>query len=244
MNETTDITALRSICASSKRLVFFGGAGLSTESGIPDFRSAKGIFTTSGMVSPETVVSHRFFLEQPEEFYSFYRKKMLYPQARPNAAHDALALLEEKGILSAVITQNVDGLHQKAGSKKIVELHGSVLRNYCMDCKKPYSLDSILQQESVPYCACGGIIRPDVVLYEEPLNEADLIAAIEYISQADTMLVGGTSLLVNPAAALLRYFRGNKLVVINKEKTYADQQAHLVIRAAIGKTLEQAILKQ
>lgn len=235
------IEQLKSIIEASGRMVFFGGAGLSTESGIPDFRSASGIFTSSGVKSPEEIVSYSYFIAHPDEFFAFYREKMLYPDALPNAAHRALAYLEEQGTLRAVITQNVDGLHQAAGSRNVIELHGSVHRNYCMDCKKAYALDEVLGMPSVPHCTCGGIIRPDVVLYEESLDEDDLMQSVDLIATADTLLIGGTSLIVNPAASLIRYFHGDNLVIINMAETPTDSRADLVIHEPIGQVLSKAV---
>ena len=209
------------------------------DSGIPDFRSAQGIYEKPYPHPPEQMVSHSFFLQHPQEFFRFYRAEMLFPQAIPNAAHLALAKLEQQGRLTAVITQNIDGLHQAAGSRTVLELHGSVHRNFCMQCGAFYSLDQILEQQGVPYCTCGGIIKPDVVLYEEMLDDAVLEQAVQYISQADTLIVGGTSLAVYPAAGLLRYFHGDTLVVINLSPTPADNRADLLIRERIGAVMEQ-----
>ena len=212
-----------------KRIVFFGGAGVSTESGIPDFRSAKGIYQTT----PEEMVSHHYFMEHPKEFYAFYKDKMVYPNAKPNITHEVLAKLEQQGKLSCIITQNIDGLHQKAGSQKVIELHGSVLRNYCMKCHRFYDVNKVLDSE-VPYCECGGMIKPDVVLYEENLKKEDIENALYEIEHADMLIVAGTSLSVYPAAGMIRYFRGKYLVLINKTKTNFDQYADLVIYDSLG----------
>lgn len=222
---------------SSDNIVFFGGAGVSTESNIPDFRSVDGLYNQKYDYPPETILSHHFFIENTPEFYRFYREKMLIPDAQPNDAHIALANLEKEGKLKAVITQNIDGLHQKAGSKEVLELHGSVLRNYCMHCRKFYSLDEIIAQEGVPTCSCGGTIKPDVVLYEEGLDSDVLDKSISYIREADVLIIGGTSLAVYPAAGLIDYYRGHKLVLINKSKTSRNAHADLEINDAIGQTL-------
>jgi NAD-dependent deacetylase len=217
-----------------KRIVFFGGAGVSTESGIPDFRSAKGIYQTT----PEEMVSHHYFMEHPKEFYAFYKDKMVYPNAKPNITHEVLAKLEQQGKLSCIITQNIDGLHQKAGSQKVIELHGSVLRNYCVKCHRFYDVDKVLDSE-IPYCECGGMIKPDVVLYEENLKKEDIDHALYEIEHADMLIVAGTSLSVYPAAGMIRYFRGNRLVLLNKSATSADEHATLCIRDSIGQVLKQ-----
>ncbi len=229
-----NIRQLEQYIKESKRIVFFGGAGVSTESGIPDFRSVDGLYHTKYTESPETILSHSYFMAYPKEFFSFYRDKMLFPNALPNAAHCFLARLEQSGKLSAVITQNIDGLHQKAGSKQVLELHGSVLRNYCMQCGKFYALDDILASSGIPRCSCGGIIKPDVVLYEEALNQRVLTKALRAIQTADLLIVGGTSLVVYPAAGLIDYFNGNHLVLINKSETAKDSLADLCIHDAIG----------
>lgn len=221
----------------SDNIVFFGGAGVSTESNIPDFRSVDGLYNQKYDYPPETILSHHFFIENTPEFYRFYREKMLIPDAQPNDAHKALANLEKQGKLKAVITQNIDGLHQKAGSKEVLELHGSVLRNYCMQCRKFYSLDEITAQEGVPACSCGGTIKPDVVLYEEGLDSYVMEKAVSYIREADVLIIGGTSLAVYPAAGLIDYYRGHKLVLINKSKTSRNAHADLEINDAIGQTL-------
>lgn len=224
---------------ASDNIVFFGGAGVSTESGIPDFRSVDGLYHQKYKFPPETILSHTFFMAQTEEFFRFYRDKMLYLQAQPNAAHRKLAEWERQGKLRAIITQNIDGLHQKAGAQKVLELHGSVLRNHCMRCHKPYPVQEIAEDTGVPHCTCGGIIKPDVVLYEESLNTHTLQESIGYIQNADILIVGGTSLAVYPAAGLLDYYTGNKLVLINKTPTPADRLANLVIQGAIGEVFSQ-----
>ena len=227
---------------TSDNIVFFGGAGVSTESNIPDFRSTDGLYNQEYAYPPETILSHSFYKRKPEEFFRFYRKKMLFPDAQPNAAHKALARLEQQGKLKAVITQNIDGLHQKAGSHEVLELHGSVLRNYCERCGKFYSLEDILNKEElVPKCDCGGTIKPDVVLYEESLNQRTLEKSVRYINQADMLIVGGTSLTVYPAAGLLDYYRGNKLVLINMAATAKDNMADLIIKRKIGEALAEAV---
>lgn len=227
--------------AESQHVVFFGGAGVSTESGIPDFRSVDGLYHQKYDYPPETILSHSFFRSHTEEFYKFYRDKMLCLDAQPNVTHKVLARLEEEGKLKAVVTQNIDGLHQKAGSKKVLELHGSVLRNYCERCNSFYGVDVIAASTGVPKCQCrqqgqicGGIIKPDVVLYEEGLNDATLSEAIYEIQSADMLIVGGTSLTVYPAAGLLRYYHGHRLVLINKSATSMDQQADLVLQCSLG----------
>lgn len=226
----------------SDNIVFFGGAGVSTESNIPAFRSTDGLYNQEYAYPPETILSHSFYRRKPEEFFRFYRNKMLFPNAQPNAAHKALARLEQQGKLKAVITQNIDGLHQKAGSKEVLELHGSVLRNYCERCGKFYSLDQILaSKELVPKCDCGGTIKPDVVLYEESLNQKTLEKSVRYISEADLLIVGGTSLTVYPAAGLLDYYRGKKLVLINMAATAKDNIADLIIKRKIGEALSEVV---
>lgn len=235
------INQLQEIINSSDNIVFFGGAGVSTESGIPDFRSESGIFKSLEKygATPETLVSHSYYLDHTEEFFNYYKENLIFKDAKPNSAHITLVKLEKAGKLKAVITQNIDGLHQKAGSKEVLELHGSVHRNYCQICGKEYDLDYILESESIPKCDCGGIVKPDVVLYEEPLNNAILSFAIDYIRNADTLIIGGTSLVVYPAAGLINYFKGNNLVLINKSETQYDNIASLVINDAIGETLRQ-----
>lgn len=222
---------------ASGNIVFFGGAGVSTESGIPDFRSVDGLYNQQYDYPPETIISHSFFMRCPEEFYRFYKARMLFPQARPNTAHKALAALEEQGKLKAVITQNIDGLHQAAGSREVLELHGSVHRSYCMRCGKFYSLDDVIRSQGVPRCECGGMVKPDVVLYEEGLNSRILQKSIDYIRNAEFLIVGGTSLVVYPAAGLIDYYRGSKLVLINKSATARDSQADLIISGTIGQVL-------
>ncbi|MBQ8428678.1 MAG: NAD-dependent protein deacylase [Clostridia bacterium] len=216
-------------------VVFFGGAGVSTESGIPDFRSTDGLYNAEYAYPPEQIVSHTFFVRKTEEFYRFYKNKMLFPNAQPNACHEGLAKLENEGKLRAVVTQNIDGLHQKAGSKKVYELHGSVWRNYCVKCKKTYTMYEVIEKKGVPCCDCGGVIKPDVVLYEEGLDDDVVTGAVEAIERANTLIVGGTSLVVYPAAGLLRYFRGKHLVVINRTPTSADSGAELLFTEDIGK---------
>lgn len=235
------IQQLQEIIDSSDNIVFFGGAGVSTESGIPDFRSESGIFKSLEKygATPETLVSHSYYMDHTEEFFSYYRENLVFRDAHPNPAHLKLAELEKAGKLKAVITQNIDGLHQKAGSKEVLELHGSIHRNYCQICTRRYDLDYILESEGIPRCECGGIIKPDVVLYEEPLNNAVLSFAIDYISNAETLIIGGTSLVVYPAAGLINYFNGKNLVLINKSETQYDNLASLVINDAIGETLSK-----
>ena len=218
----------------SNNIVFFGGAGVSTESGIPDFRSTDGLYNQQWDYPPEVILSHSFFMKNTAEFYRFYRAKMLCLDAKPNPAHMKLAQLEEEGKLTGVVTQNIDGLHQAAGSRKVFELHGSVLRNYCMKCGKFFSAEHILDSEGIPECTCGGIIKPDVVLYEEALNDDVVTGAVKAIASADTMIIGGTSLNVYPAAGLINYFRGSHLVIINKSPTQQDRNADLLISQNIG----------
>lgn len=233
------IAQLRDWIAQTDNLVFFGGAGVSTESGIPDFRSVDGLYHQTYAYPPETILSHTFFMAQTEEFYRFYRDKMLCLSAKPNAAHRKLAEWEARGKLRAVITQNIDGLHQMAGSREVLELHGSVHRNYCMRCHKPYSVEEIAQGQGVPRCTCGGIIKPDVVLYEESLDQHTLDRSLQAIQNADVLIIGGTSLVVYPAASLIHYYRGHKLVLVNKTETPADSKADLVIHGAIGEIFSQ-----
>ena len=235
------VMQLKSWIEESKNIVFFGGAGVSTESGIPDFRSQDGLYHQQYDYPPEQILSHTFFFFFLEEFFRFYRNKMLAPDARPNRAHLALAELERAGRLKAVITQNIDGLHQAAGSQEVLELHGSVLRNHCMRCGKFYGMDAILNSVGVPKCSCGGVIKPDVVLYEEGLDMDTLNRAVNYISRADVLIVGGTSLTVYPAAGLIDYYRGQKLVLINRDATPLDGQADLVIAGKIGEVLGEAV---
>lgn len=236
------IQKLSQIIQDAKRVVFFGGAGVSTESGIPDFRSEDGLYRQKYRFSPEQILSHTFFVQNPEEFFEFYRDKMIYLDAKPNAAHQKLAQWEKAGKVSAVITQNIDGLHQMAGSKHVLELHGSIHRNTCMNCGAHYSVQDILQSTGIPRCSCGGIVKPDVVLYEESLDENVLMESIQEIRQADVLLIGGTSLQVYPAAGLIRYFQGDHIVLINKSSTPADNNADLVISGSIGEVLSQVKL--
>lgn len=233
----TKIEQLRSWIAESKRMVFFGGAGVSTESGIPDFRSVDGLYHQKFDYPPETIISHSFFLNNPEYFYRFYREKMLPLGFEPNVTHRVLARLEQEGHLAAVVTQNIDGLHQKAGSKAVFELHGSIYRNYCEKCGKFYPPEYIRDSDGIPRCTCGGRIKPDVVLYEESLDQKVIEGAVRAIADADVLIVGGTSLTVYPAAGLIRYYRGNKLVLINRDETPYDGYANLIFRDPIGKVL-------
>lgn len=234
------LETLQNWLKESKRAVFFGGAGVSTESGIPDFRSVDGIYNQSYDYPPETIISHSFFLRDPEEFYRFYKEKMLYLTAKPNAAHKKLAELEVAGKLTAVVTQNIDGLHQQAGSRRVYELHGSVHRNYCMKCRKSFDAAYVKGTVGIPRCdACGGIVKPDVVLYEEPLDGPTVEGAVEAISAADLLMVGGTSLAVYPAAGLINYYRGNRLVLVNKTPTPYDSRADLILTGKIGELFEQ-----
>lgn len=223
----------------SSSIVFFGGAGVSTESGLPDFRSVDGLYHQHYAEPPETILSHSYFMHNTEGFYRFYREKMLFPDARPNEAHRKLAQLEAEGKLTAVVTQNIDGLHQKAGSKTVYELHGSVSRNHCTRCGRFYTLEEVMAAEGVPRCACGGVIKPDVVLYEEALDEDTVAGAVQAIRRADLLIVAGTSLVVYPAAGLIRYYRGDKLVLINLQPTPADGIANLVIHDKVGRVLKE-----
>ena len=234
------IKQLTDIINNSENIVFFGGAGVSTESGIPDFRSQDGLYNMKYDYSPETILSHSFFMSNTKEFYRFYRDKMI-TDAVPNDAHKALYLLEKQGKLSAIVTQNIDGLHQAAGSKKVFELHGSIHRNYCMSCHKFFDLSAIKNSTDIPRCDCGGIIKPDVVLYEEGLDSETLYGSIDAIQNADTLIIGGTSLNVYPAAGLISAFKGRHLIVINKSATPQDKNAELVISEPIGKTLKTAM---
>ena len=237
MNE---VDMLRKIIQESNYLVFFGGAGVSTASNIPDFRSSKGIYNEKyGNIPIEAIISHSFFVSHPDIFYNVYKDKLCFPNAEPNDCHKALAKLEEKGILKAVITQNIDDLHEKAGSKKVYKLHGSVTENYCMKCHKFYPLDYILKSKDIPTCDCGGIIKPKVVLYEEPLDDSVVSNAISHISKADTLIIGGTSLVVYPAAYYIEFFRGKNLVIINKSSTPKDGDASLVINDDIAKVFRE-----
>lgn len=229
----------REIMKETNNVVFFGGAGVSTESGIPDFRSVDGLYNQKYDYPPETILSHTFYKNRTEEFYRFYRDKMLCLTAKPNKAHLKLAQWEAEGKLKAVVTQNIDGLHQAAGSKKVLELHGSVHRNYCERCHKLYDAEYILHSEGIPRCECGGTIKPDVVLYEEGLDNQTLSEAVACISAADVLIIGGTSLAVYPAAGLIDYYRGNKLVLVNKTATPRDKMADLVIQGSIGEIFEQ-----
>lgn len=236
---TPEIAKLKEWIAASNNIVFFGGAGVSTESGIPDFRSVDGLYNQKYDWPPETILSHTFFMRNTKEFFRFYRDKMLCLDAKPNPAHLKLAQLEKQGKLKAVITQNIDGLHQAAGSKEVLELHGSVLRNFCMRCHRAFTAQEILDGTGIPQCPCGGMIKPDVVLYEEGLDNSTIHASVNYISHADILIIGGTSLAVYPAAGLIDYYGGNKLVLINKSATPADRRADLVIHAPIGEVLSQ-----
>lgn len=241
-----DKTALKTLenwLGESRRAVFFGGAGVSTESGIPDFRSVDGLYNQSYDEPPEAIISHSYFKAKPEIFFRFYKEKMLYLDAKPNAAHRTLAQLEELGHLAAVVTQNIDGLHQRAGSRTVYELHGSVHRNYCMDCHKFFDARYVKEAEGIPRCdVCGGVIKPDVVLYEEPLDQVVVEKAVDAIAKADLLLVGGTSLAVYPAAGLLRYYGGDRLVLINKTPTPYDSTADLILTGKIGELLGQLAL--
>lgn len=223
----------------SENIVFFGGAGVSTESGIPDFRSVDGLYHQTYAYPPETILSHTFYMRKPEEFFQFYRNKMLFPDAEPSTTHRKLAQLEKQGKLKGVITQNIDGLHQKAGSSHVIELHGSVLRNYCEKCHKFYGIEAITESEGIPYCDCGGRIKPDVVLYEEGLEDANIREAVRLIREAEVLIVGGTSLGVYPAAGLIDYYTGHKLVLINKSETPFDHRADLLIHDALGNVFSQ-----
>ena len=233
------IETLKSWIEQAHRAVFFGGAGVSTESGIPDFRSVDGLYHQKFDYPPETIISRSFFDRRPEEFFKFYREKMLPLGFEPNVTHRVLARLEQEGHLAAVVTQNIDGLHQKAGSRRVFELHGSVLRNYCMRCGRAYPATFIRDCPGVPRCDCGGIVKPDVVLYEEPLDEKTLTGAVKAISRADLLIVGGTSLTVYPAAGLLRYYGGDRLVLINRDETPYDNEASLVLHESLGKVFSQ-----
>lgn len=240
----TKTEQLAQILKESNNIVFFGGAGVSTESNIPDFRSENGLYKASNGKGypPETMLSHSFYKRYPEDFYAFYKEKMIYKDALPNKAHLVLSKLEEMGKLKAVVTQNIDGLHQLAGSKKVYELHGSIHRNYCTKCGDFYDLDFIINSEGVPKCSvCGGAVKPDVVLYEEGLDDGTITGAIRSITEADTLIIGGTSLVVQPAASLIHYFKGKHLVLINKSSTPYDNQADLVIHEPIGKVLSEAV---
>lgn len=235
------IKQLRETIKNNSQIVFFGGAGVSTESGIPDFRSADGLYRQEYRYPPEQIISHSFFYSHPSEFYEFYRAKMIFPGAKPNKAHLALAKLEQEGKLLGVITQNIDGLHQMAGSKHVMELHGSVYRNYCQKCGKFYEVTAITQTRGVPKCSCGGTIKPDVVLYEESLDEATIYQSVQWLRQAEVLIIGGTSLAVYPAAGLINYYQGNHLILINKSPTPMDDRADLLIEGSIGEVLDQAV---
>lgn len=232
---------LQQIVDESRSIVFFGGAGVSTESGIPDFRSADGLYNQKYDVPPEELLSHEYFFEHTGKFFEFYREKMLCLDAKPNKAHLKLAELERAGKLTAVITQNIDGLHQAAGSKNVYELHGSVHRNHCENCGKFYGFEEIYDMKGIPRCACGGVIKPDVVLYEEGLDQTTIQLSVQAIAKADMLIIGGTSLAVYPAAGLVDYYRGRKLVLINKSKTQKDQRADLVIHEPIGEVFRQVV---
>ena len=236
---TDAVKKLKAWADSAERIVIFGGAGVSTESGIPDFRSTGGLYHQEWKYPPEVILSHTFYKSNPEEFFRFYRAKLLAPEARPNAAHRKLAEWEAAGKLTAVVTQNIDGLHQAAGSRAVYELHGSVHRNYCERCRKFYGLDAVLNSDGIPRCACGGVIKPDVVLYEEGLDQDTLNGAVRAIAGADLLIIGGTSLNVYPAAGLIHYYRGDRLVLINKSAVAQDLNAGLVITDPIGEVLGQ-----
>lgn len=225
----------------SDNIVFFGGAGVSTESGIPDFRSSDGLFNQKYDYPPEVIVSHSFFQQQPEVFFQFLRERMIFPDAQPNAAHRALARLEQQGKLRAVITQNIDGLHQLAGSKNVLELHGSMLRHYCLKCNERYGLDFVMSTEGIPRCACGGIVRPDVVLYEEGLDQQLMLSAVRAIEEADVLIIGGTSLVVYPAAGLVDWYRGKRLVLINRDASARTAKADLIVNDPIGEVLQAVV---
>lgn len=232
---------LKELIDTYQNIVFFGGAGVSTESGIPDFRSVDGLYNEIYDYPPETIISHSFFVKNPKEFFRFYKNKMIYPNAAPNVTHKALAHLEQQGKVKAVVTQNIDGLHQMAGSKCVYELHGSVHRNYCMNCGKFFGLDAVLEADGVPKCSCGGTIKPDVVLYEEGLDGKTVSGAIAAIQNADLLVVGGTSLTVYPAAGMIDYFRGDKLILINKTATPFDSRADIVINKSLGSVFKEIL---
>lgn len=238
---------LKQLIAESEYIVFLGGAGVSTESGIPDFRSGTGIYNSdSGMkYRPIDIIAHDFFMEHPEDFFDFYKRKLIYPDARPNKAHKALVRLEKQGKLKAIITQNIDNLHQEAGSKCVIELHGSVFRNYCMDCGKKYDLEYVVAQEGVPHCEkCGGIVRPDIVLYEENLNHKDVDDAIKAVKKCDLLIIAGTSLTVYPAATFAQFLKHDRIVIINKSSTYMDLKALLTIHDNVGDVLDNCVPKR
>ena len=236
---TEEVQRFRAMVAESDNIVFFGGAGVSTESGIPDFRSVDGLYHQSYRYPPETIISHSFFTRMPEEYYRFHHDKLRLNGAGPNPAHVKLAELERQGKVKAVITQNIDGLHQAAGSRKVLELHGSLLRAYCAKCGKVYPHEIINDGEGVPWCSCGGVVRPDIVMYEEPLSDEVVSEAIHFIRRADMLIIGGTSLVVYPAAGLVNYYRGHKLVLINRTQTSQDEYADLIIRENIGEVFSQ-----
>lgn len=239
---TKEVMELKKIIDESNNIVFFGGAGVSTESGIPDFRSEKGIYSAVSEYgyNPETILSHSFFMKNKEIFFKYYKKNLLYPDAKPNNAHYGLAKFEKEGKLKAVITQNIDDLHQKAGSKNVLELHGTLYKNYCMKCGKNFDLDYVTKDYGITLCdKCGGVVRPDVVLYEEGLDQDVIRNSVKYISEADVLIVGGTSLAVYPAAGLIDYFRGNKLVLINKSVTPYDKKADFIINENIGEVFKE-----
>ena len=233
------IEEFKQLVKNSNNIVFFGGAGVSTESGIPDFRSKYGLYNQKYKYPPEEILSHTFFIRNTEEFYKFYKEKMNSLKYEPNITHIKLSELEKQGKLKAVITQNIDGLHQKAGNKNVLELHGSILRNYCMNCNKFYDAEFIFNEEGIPKCSCGGIIKPDVVLYEEMLDDVILSDSINAIKNADLMIVAGTSLTVSPASGLVNFYKGNKLVLINKDSTPYDRVANLVINESLGKVFKE-----
>ena len=238
---------LKQLIADSENIVFLGGAGVSTESGIPDFRSGTGIYNTDSGVKyrPIDIIAHDFFMEHPEDFFDFYKRKLIYPDARPNKAHKALVRLERQGKLKAIITQNIDNLHQEAGSKCVIELHGSVFRNYCMECGKKYDLEYVVAQEGVPHCEkCGGIVRPDIVLYEENLNHKDVDDAIKAVKKCDLLIIAGTSLTVYPAATFAQFLKHDRIVIINKSSTYMDLKALLTIHDNVGDVLDNCVPKR
>lgn len=237
------IKKLKEIIANSNNIVFFGGAGVSTESGIPDFRSEDGIFKSIEKYGdpPETILSNSYFKSNPKGFYKYYKENMIHQQVKPNNAHLAIAKLEKIGKIKTVITQNIDGLHQKAGSKNVLELHGNISKNYCIDCRSSYEIEYIIESKEFPICKCGGVIKPDVVLYEEPLNNHTMNLATDYIANAETLIIGGTSLVVYPAAGLIEYFKGKNLILINKTETAYDSYANLVINEPIGKVFNEFI---
>lgn len=237
-----EIKLLKEMIDSCNNIVFFGGAGVSTESNIPDFRSSQGIYNQKYAYPPEVILSHEFFMNYTSEFYDFYKNKMIYLNAKPNFAHIALAKLEQEGKLKGIVTQNIDGLHQLAGNKLVYELHGSIMRNYCMRCGKSYDVDYIVNSDDIPKCSCGGVIKPDVVLYNESLPSDAVQTSIKLIEKADLLIVAGTSLSVYPAAGLINYFKGKNLVLINKDKTPYDNKANLVINKNVGEVLKQAVL--